>query len=206
MNETRPYDTVPLAVLDDRRPGSASDRQVRLHADRIETLSGQRIDQRIDLDSVKTVRVSVEPAGRGVQVVLTVSGNGRAIAASSLSHEGRGLWRNNAAAFRAFAIAVLDTLKDRTDVLFVEGSTLTARLPVCLCALAAALAALGFSGWALGPGGSAALGLGGLALALAAGWTGWVFRPRGAERFDPEAMIASLKAQAMKEFEISNEN
>ena len=196
MIETEPYDSVPLAVLDDRRPGGASDRQVRLHPDRIESLSGRRIDQRIDLDSVKTVRVSVEPAGRGVQVVLTVSGDGRAIAAGSLSHEGRGRWRNNAAAFRAFAIAVLETLKERTDVCFLEGSTLSARLPVCLAAVAAALAALGFAGWALGPGGSAALGLGGLALALAGGWTGWVFRPRGAKRFDPEAMIAGLKAQA----------
>ena len=196
MNETRPYDTVPLAVLDDRRPGSASDRQVRLHADRIETLSGRRIDQRIGLGAVREARISVEPAGRQVQVLLTVSGDGRAIAAGSLSHEGPGRWRNNAADFREFAIAVLETLKDRTDVRFYEGSTLQARLPVCAGAAISALAALGFAGWAFGPGESAALGLGGLALALGGGWTAWVFRPRRAKRFDPVRMIASLKAQA----------
>lgn len=198
MNQTQSSNSPPLAALDDRRPASASDRQIRLYADRIETLAEGRVDRRINIAAVREVRVSVEPAGRDVQVLLTVSGEGRAIAGGSLSHAGPGRWRNNAVDFREFAITVLKLLKARTDVRFLEGSTLGARLPICLIAAAAALAALGFAGWALGPGESAALGLGGLALALGAGWTGWVFRPRGAKRFDPETMIASLKAQAAK--------
>jgi hypothetical protein len=191
-------ETALIARLDDRRKPGTPAREVRLWPDMIETVSDGRLETRIALDHVRHVRISVEPAGREAQVVCRVRGRGVTLSFGSLSRQGVSKWINNAANYRTFLIAVLDAVKDRTDVRFLDGPSLWSRLKISGIAALVALSGLGFMVWMWAARGNPVMALAGLAVLAAGAYGAWVFRPRKARRFDPEEMIASLRAQAAR--------
>jgi hypothetical protein len=191
-------DDALIARLQDRRKAASAAREVRLWPDMIETVTGGRLETRIALDHVRHVRISVEPAGREAQVVCRVRGQGVTLSFGSLTRQGVSKWTNNAANYRTFLIAVLEAVKDRTDVRFLDGPSLWSRLKISGIAALAALSGLGFMVWMWADRGNPLMALAGLAVLAAGAYGAWVFRPRKARRFDPGQMIASLRAQAAR--------
>jgi hypothetical protein len=193
-------DDAPIARLSDRRKAAPAPREVRLWPDMIETVRGCSLETRIALDHVRHVRISVEPAGREAQVVCRVRGPGATLSFGSLSREGISSWTNNAVNYRTFLIALLERVKDRPDVRFLDGPSLWSRLKISGIAALAALSGLAFMVWMWADRGNPFMALAGLAVLAAGAYGAWVFRPRKAKRFDPGQMIVSLRAQAARSF------
>jgi hypothetical protein len=190
--------TALIARLEDRRKSGGGLREVQLWPDMIETVTGGHLETRIALDHVRHVRISVEPAGREAQVVCRVRGQGVTLAFGSLTRQGVSKWTNNAVHYRAFLIALLERVKDRTDVRFLDGPSLWSRLKICGIAMLVALSGLAFTIWMWADRGNPLMALAGLAVLGAGAYAAWVFRPRKARRFDPDQMIVSLRAQAAR--------
>lgn len=184
-----------IARLDDRRTATPARREVSLYPDRIEAVADGRIEQRIGLDDIDTVRISVEPAGRDIQILCRVHGAGRTIAMGSLTRESAARWTPNALEFRRFVIALHETVRGRGEIRFVEGAPLSARLPMCALAVLVALAGLVFTGWMWAVRENAIMGIAGLFIAGGGFYAGWVFRPVKPVPYDPADMIANLHAQ-----------
>lgn len=189
----------PIAALDDRRTGGGA-RRLLLHADRVEAVVDGALAQRLALSEVARVRLTVEPAGGGAQIVCRVSGAGREIAFGSFTREGPGRWRNNAVAFRRFAIALHEALIARgSGAAFEEGHSLGLRLGLSAAGLVMLAGAVAFTGWMALVEESAILAVAGLPFAAIGGMLAWTFRPGRPARYDPAAMAASLRAQETRQ-------
>lgn len=177
------------ARLDDRRSVISPAREIVLWADRLEESAGGTLVRRLALDEVEEVRLSVEPAGIGssepAQILCRVSGADRTIGFSSQFSKGPFRWENRADAFALFLRDIHGALNKRTDVRYVEGAPLTARLKAFLPSLAVGAAGLALALWAL-LASQIVTALIGLVLAVSGGYSAWVFRPVADKPYDPK--------------------
>lgn len=177
------------ARLEDCRSVASPRREIVLWADRLEESAHGTLLRRIAIDEIEEVRLSVEPSGIGssapAQIICRVTGNGRTIGFSSQLSKGILRWENRADQFALFLRDIHDALKKRTDVLYVEGAPFTARLKAFLPSLVVGLAGIGLALWAL-LGGQVVTALIGLVLAVAGGYSAWVFRPMADKPYDPK--------------------
>lgn len=201
MNGTGPdedaiegLDEQALARLCDRRGVHGPAREVVLTEDRIEVIEQGRIADRLGLDQVKVVRLSVDMAGSDTQVVARVRGPATEIVFGSRSYVAPARWSNNAVEFRRMMLGVHRALLPRkNEVRFIEGHTLGLRVMLFALGLAMALAG-GLYGWWMGAGqGSAMLALIALPFMAIGGYLAWVFRPGVPLPYDPEQLIARFE-------------
>ncbi|MEO1039108.1 MAG: hypothetical protein AAFX09_06140 [Pseudomonadota bacterium] len=183
-----------LATLYDKRSHFAGERALHLFDDRIEVTRNGRVETRLPLSTITQIRMSVEPAGGGVQVLCRARAGDQSLALGSLTSVGPRRWANNAPAFKAFVTALHRALASRGgEVEFVEGQPLALRLVVSAVGLAMTVGAL-FAGhhffivrenpvlgFVAGP-----FLLIGLALI-------WAFRPVRPAPYDPEALVRRME-------------
>lgn len=184
-----------LATLYDKRSHFTGERCLSLYADRVEVTRAGRVETRLDLSEVERVRMSVEPAGGGVQVVCRISaGRDRMIALGSLTSVGPRRWANNALAFKTFVTALHRALAPRRDkIAFLEGQPLALRLVVSGLGLIIFNAALVWAYAFIIVRENAVLGFIALPFLLVGAALIWVFRPMPAQGYDPEALIARME-------------
>ncbi|KPP82108.1 MAG: hypothetical protein HLUCCA04_05100 [Oceanicaulis sp. HLUCCA04] len=177
-----------LDSLDDCRSAASPARQIILWPDRLEETAEGTLVRRIALETIEEVRLSVEPSGIGAkdaaQIICRVSGGGKTIAFSSLRSTGILKWENQADRFAVFLRSLHGTLTDREGVAYIEGAPLTARLKAFLPALLIAMTGVAIALWGL-TAGQIITGLIGLVLAVAGGYSAWVFRPMAEKPYDP---------------------
>ena len=178
----------PLDSLDDCRSAASPLRQITLWPDRVEETAEGTLVRRIAMETIEEVRLSVEPSGIGAkdaaQIICRVSGGGKTIAFSSLRSAGILKWENQADRFALFLRSLHAALQENADIAYIEGAPLTARLKAFLPALVIGLTGIGIALWGL-TAGQIITGLIGLVLAVAGGYSAWVFRPMAEKRYDP---------------------
>lgn len=177
------------ARLEDCRSVASPRREIALWADRLEESAEGTLVRRIAFEDVEEVRLSVEPSGIGssepAQIICRVSGKDRTIGFSSQLSKGILKWENRADQFALFLRDIHEALNKRTDVRYIEGAPLSARLKAFLPSLLIGLAGAGLALWAL-LAGQIITALIGLVLAVAGGYSAWVFRPVADKPYDPK--------------------
>lgn len=177
------------ARLEDCRSVASPRREIALWADRLEESAEGALVRRIAFEDVEEVRLSVEPSGIGssepAQIICRVSGKDRTIGFSSQLSKGILKWENRADQFALFLRDIHEALSKRTDVRYIEGAPLSARLKAFLPSLLIGLAGAGLALWAL-LAGQIITALIGLVLAVAGGYSAWVFRPMADKPYDPK--------------------
>lgn len=150
---------------------------------------GDRIVRRVAPESVRQVRLSLEMAGREVQVVCRVTdGEGEAVFGSQ-SWAGVGQWNNRAKSFRA-VLGDLHAalLPRRDDIRFLEGQSLGFRWVMTGFGLLMMAIGIAIAGKLLlideNPAGFFAV-----APAVTGGWLAFLFRPRPPKPYDPEEYV-----------------
>lgn len=183
-----------LARLSDRRGSHGPAREVILTGDRIEVIEAGRVAHRLSLANVKSVRLSVDMAGRDTQVVARIRGGSTEIVFGSRSYAGPARWTNNAVEFRAMVLALHRALIARkNEIRFIEGHTLGLRVMVFGLGLAMALAGALYGWWMGVEQASTMLAFIGLPFIVIGGYLAWVFRPGVPLPYDPEQLIARFE-------------
>lgn len=185
----------PIARLSDRRNPIHPGRDVILYADRIEWVEGDKLERRLALDAISSVRLSVELAGQQSQVVCRVSGASGEIVFGSRKAVSPGLWEDNALEFQTLLVRVHESLRPRFDaVRFTEGQTLGFRLLMGGIGVVMTSMAVSYMGWMMLKEQSAMMALAGLPFAAIGGYLAYVFRPGRPVPYDPEGLVTRFKA------------
>ncbi len=185
----------PLARLKDRRNPINPARDVVLYADRIEWVENGKLERRIALEAVASVRLSVELAGQQSQVVCRVGGPSGEIVFGSRKAVSPGVWEDNALDFQTLLVRVHESLRPRFDaVRFTEGQTLGFRLAMGGIGVVMTSMAISYMGWMMLKEQSAMMALAGLPFAAIGGYLAYVFRPGRPVPYDPEGLITRFKA------------
>lgn len=185
----------PIARLSDRRNPINPGREVILYPDRIEWVEGEKLERRLALDAISTVRLSVELAGQQSQVVCRVSGASGEIVFGSRKAVSPGVWEDNALEFQTLLVRVHESLRPRFDaVRFTEGQTLGFRLLMGGIGVVMTSMAVSYMGWMMLKEQSAMMALAGLPFAAIGGYLAYVFRPGRPVPYDPEGLITRFKA------------
>lgn len=194
ISEERAADDQILAELEDRRTLTGKTRSVCLYGDRIEVSEPGESLQRIRLDAVTQVRMSVEMAGRDTQVVCRLSSKSNQIVFGSRRLSGPGSWENNAIEFRGLVLALHKKLQPRKQsVRFVEGQTLGFRLVMGAAGLSLAAGGVVFGGYMLAVAANAMLAAAALPFIVTGGYLAWVFRPGVPLPYNPDQLIARFE-------------
>jgi len=188
-------DDASIARLQDRRNPVTPAREVILFADRLEWEEAGRLERRIALDAVTSVRLSVELAGQQSQVVCRVqSGSGEIVFGSRRAVK-PGVWDDNALDFQTLLVRLHETLRPHFDtVRFTEGQTLGFRLLMGGIGIVMTSMAISYMGWMLLKAQSAMMALAGLPFAVIGGYLAFVFRPGRPVPYDPEGLITRFRA------------
>lgn len=185
----------PIARLSDRRNPIRPGRDVILYADRIEWVEGDKLERRLTLDAISSVRLSVELAGQQSQVVCRVSGASGEIVFGSRKAVSPGVWEDNALEFQTLLVRVHESLRPRFDaVRFTEGQTLSFRLLMGGIGVVMTSMAVSYMGWMMLKEQSAMMALAGLPFAAIGGYLAYVFRPGRPVPYDPEGLVTRFKA------------
>ncbi|WP_440958410.1 hypothetical protein ACFELO_14125 [Oceanicaulis sp. LC35] len=185
----------PIARLKDRRNPINPAREVILYPDRIEWVESGKLERRIALDAVSSVRLSVELAGQQSQVVCRIGGPSGEIVFGSRKAVSPGVWDDNALEFQTLLVRVHESLRPRFDgVRFTEGQTLGFRLLMGGIGVVMTSMAISYMGWMLLKSDNTMLALAGLPFAVIGGYLAFVFRPGRPVPYDPEGLITRFKA------------
>lgn len=188
-------DDAPLARMTDRRNPVQPERQVILYGDRLEWAEGERLERRIALEAVASVRLSVELAGQQSQVVCRVGGPSGEIVFGSRRAVSPGVWTDNALEFQTLLVRLHEALKPRFDtVRFTEGQTLGFRLLMGGIGVVMTSMAVSYMVWMMLKEASAMMALAGLPFAVIGGYLAFVFRPGRPVPYDPEGLITRFRA------------
>ncbi|MGJ3231719.1 MAG: hypothetical protein ACFE0P_07970 [Oceanicaulis sp.] len=177
------------ASLSERRWPLSPLLEIRLYEDRLEAWNGAVLERRIPLDSVREVRMAVEPAGQQRVVVCRVTGPGGEIAFSSLRAENGG-WVDNLRDFQRVLVALHKGLLPQAgEIAFVEGQSLKFRLIMSGAGAVLFAAALSYCVYMLLVEGAAMLALAGAPFALVGAALAVVFRPGRPIPYDPAKLV-----------------
>ena len=180
--------------LNDRRSLWRKTAQITLEDDRLEAWRAERLVQRILLDDVRRVRLTVEPAGQSTQIVCRVSDTRGEIAFSSKRLTQTNQYDDQVEGFKPMLVALHERLADREDgVEFLEGPSFGLLLMLSLIGGAMAVGALGFMTYMFLVRESAMLGFTGLPFFVIGAALAWVFKPRVPEKYDRASLIERFK-------------
>ena len=170
----------------DRRNAASAERAYSVEDDALVIREGDAVKRRIALAEIVEVRLLVEMAGTGSQIVCRIrDGQDEAAVFGSASWAGPGDWTMNALTFRDLLKTLHQALEPRwAEIRFREGQSLGFTL--IMFALGAILAAMGLfffvylaiieenmAGWA------------GLGAAALGGYLALLFQPRRPKAYDP---------------------
>lgn len=175
----------------DKRNAASPERDWTIEDGVLTAREGGDAALRLPLSSVDQVRLSLEMAGREVQIVCRVTGPEGEAVFGSQSWAGVGQWNNRAQSFRALLGELHAGLLPRRDeVRFVEGQSLAFRWVMtafgAVMALIGTTIALYFLVLEENPAGFFAI-----APAVTGGWLAWLFRPKPPKPYDPETYAKS---------------
>lgn len=188
--------------LSDRRGAHGPAREIVLTGDRLEVIEQGRIAHRLGLSNVRSIRLSVDMAGRDTQVVARVRGKATEIVFGSRSYVAPGRWANNAVEFRRMLLEIHRALTPRRqEIRFVEGHTLGLRVAIFTLGNAMALAGFLFGWYMSEVRQSGMLALAALPFVIIGGYLAWVFRPGVPVPYNPDDLIARFEQSEAQDAE-----
>ena len=179
------------ASLSDKRNATAPELVWSVEDSVLTARKDNQIVRQVPAGDVRQVRLSLEMAGKEVQVVCRVlTDDGEAVFGSQ-SWAGVGSWNNRAASFRALLGEWHSVLLPRRDqIVFVEGQSLGFRWVMTVFGGVMALGGTAVALWFLVVQENPA-GLFAVAPAVTGGWMAWLFRPKPPKPYDPETYAGS---------------
>lgn len=189
-------EAAPLSQLHDRRSLSQPLATISLFADRLEMRDAEKLIQRIALSEITSVRMAVEMAGQGRQIICQIRTDKTEMKLGSQRPLGVTSWENNAVNFRQFLLdlhEILITLPQ--PIRYVEGQSLKLRLIITAVGLAMIIGGIGFGYWAFLDQGLSFLTLMALPFMALGGMMASSFRPSRPFPYDPKGLIENFKNQ-----------
>ncbi|HAQ34336.1 MAG: hypothetical protein CMF74_07135 [Maricaulis sp.] len=178
----------------DKRSATAPELNWSVEREALTAHDGEAVVKRVQAAEVTHVRLSLEVAGKDVQVVCRVTTRDGEAVFGSQSWAGVGQWNNRAASFRSLLGEWHRVLLPRRDeIAFLEGQSLGFRWVMTLFGLVTGLAGTAVALWFLVVQENPA-GLFAVAPAVTGGWIAWLFRPKPPKPYDPETYAAKNEA------------
>ncbi|MHA6287837.1 hypothetical protein [Maricaulis sp. CAU 1757] len=187
----------------DQRRGEAGPSEVSVQAGQLVRKGPGGPEHTLRLADIVEIRLSVDRAGRGSQIVCGVTDRlGRTLSFASMRWTGAGDFEPNALTFKALLGELHGALTDRhDDIRFVEGPPTGQLMRYFGLASALTLASLaGFAWIFLAQENRYGLLL--VPLIMLGGWLMRVFRPRSERRYDPD----TYASKPVNEEELVGEN